>query len=131
MNFFISKNSTKPTLRYELNDKILAKYDITSEMLDNCAVTFSMVDENGVYKIANKAGTLMINTLQDEFTFFDNNKYTLAYNFTLSDTNKAGIYEGEFKVDFLGDAGCGKFTFPVTEMINIYIQDSTTKTSVV
>jgi hypothetical protein len=128
--FFIKKNSTLPKLKFALSEQLLLRYDITEEMLENCAVTFSMQDaENGVYKIANKAADLLVNT--DFANNPDECKYNLAYKFSLAETTKPGIYAGEFKVDFLGENQCGKITFPVTDKITIVIQDSSTKTSVI
>jgi hypothetical protein len=108
----------------------MLRYDITDEMLENCAVTFSMQDsETGAYKIANKAADLLVNT---DFTSNpDDERYNLVYKFSLAETAKPGIFAGEFKVDFLGEDQCGKITFPVTEKITIVIQDSITKTSVI
>lgn len=127
--FFIKKNSTLPKLKFALSEYLMLRYDITDEMLENCAVTFSMQDaENGVYKIANKAADLIMNT--DFANNPDDDKYNLVYKFSLAETAKPGIFEGEFKLDFMGET-CGKITFPVTEKITIVIQDSSTKTTVV
>jgi hypothetical protein len=129
MTFFIKKNSTLPKLKYPLTEAMRKKYDITDDMLENCAVTFSMYDsDTGVYKIANKAGELLVNDDFEENP--DDELYTLAYKFSLVETSKAGMFEGEFKVDFLGDH-CGKITFPMTGKIKIVIQDSSTKTTVI
>lgn len=125
--FFIKKDSTLPKLKYGLTHHVMQKYDITSDMLDNCAVTFSMTDENGFFRIANMEAKLVINNDQQEFP--DETTYTLSYQFKLHDTRKAGRFEGEFVVDFLGD-NCGKIKFPVDTQIPIIISDTTTKTDV-
>jgi len=128
--FFIKKNSTLPKLKFALSEYLILRYDITDEMLENCAVTFSMQDaESGVYKIANRAADLVVNT--DFVNNPDEDKYNLVYKFSLAETAKPGVFAGEFKVDFLGEDQCGKITFPVTEKITIVIQDSITKTSVI
>jgi hypothetical protein len=128
--FFIKKNSTLPRLKFELSEAILLRYDISEEMLENCAVTFSMQDANsGIYKIANKGADFLVN---EDFTVNpDDSKYSLIYKFGLKDTANPGIFLGEFKVDFLGEGNCGKITFPVTDKITIVVQDSSTKTSIV
>lgn len=124
MTFFIKKNSTLPMLKFPLSERLMEKYDVTEDMLENCAVTFSMYDvENEVYKIANKEGRLLINE-----TSLDDEKYSLVYKFSLSETSRAGNFEGEFKIDFLGDY-CGKMTFPADDKIKILIQNSITKTN--
>jgi len=128
--FFIKKNSSLPKLKYSLSESMLLRYDITDDMLENCAITFSMQDaETGNYKIANKAADLLVN---DDFSENpDDSKYNLVYKFSLNDTSKAGIYLAEFKVDFLGEDTCGKITFPNTEKITVVVQDSLTKTTVI
>ena len=126
--FFIKKNSTLPELKFPVNQRIMEKYDITDDMMDNCAVTFSMVNSEGQYRIANVEAKLIVNNARSEFP--DEVKYTLAYHFKIRDTRKAGRFNGEFKVDFLGD-NCGKITFPIDTGLPILISDSITKTEVV
>ncbi|NJO64323.1 MAG: hypothetical protein HC836_41005 [Richelia sp. RM2_1_2] len=107
----------------------MEKYDITDDMLDNCAVTFSMIDtETGLYKIANVAASLLVR--EDRPTFPDETKYTLAYHFKLKDTKKAGNYLANFKITFLGE-NCGIITMPVDCDINVFIQNSSTKVTLV
>jgi len=128
-NFFIKKDSTLPILKYPLTQHILEKYDITPDMLENVAVTFSMIDANtGRFKIANVAGEFVINN--DRVNYPDETKYTLTYKFKLSDTSKSGRFLGEFKLDFLGE-NCGKITLPTQNQINIIISDGITKTTVI
>jgi hypothetical protein len=126
--FFIKKNSTLPKLKFPLSETLRLKYDITDDMLENCAVTFSM-SENGQYRIANKAADLLVNN--DFAENPDDEKYNLTYKFSINDTSKAGIFQGSFKIDFLGEDVCGKITFPNTDFITIVIQDSNTKTTVI
>jgi hypothetical protein len=127
--FFIKKNSSLPLLKYPITDWLMRKHGITADMLENCAITFSLYDlDNDGYRIANKAASLVIN--EDRVLYPEEEKYTLVYKFSIKDTSKAGNYEGEFKVDFLGDH-CGKITFPVSEKIKVTIQDSITKTTVI
>lgn len=128
-NFFIKKNSTLPILKLPLTQSIREHYDITEEMLENVAVTFSMRDsETGIYRIANTSGDLDIS--RDRQGRPDEVEYTLTYKFSLADTKRIGRFEGEFKIDFLGDY-CGKITLPNNTPIQIIIGDSMTKTTVV
>lgn len=128
-NFFIKKDSTLPNLKFPLTQHTLEQYDITDVMLENCAVTFSMIDANtGLYRIANVAANLVINN--DRVNFPDETQYTLSYRFKLLQTSKTGRYYGEFVVDFLGE-NCGKITLPTQGQINIIISDSITKTTVI
>lgn len=127
-SFFIKQNSTLPVLKFQLTDWLMRKYNITEDMLENCAVTFSMYDiENDVFRVANRGAMLLIN--EDRPSYPEEVKYTLGYKFSISDTCKAGRFEGEFKIDFLGDH-CGKITLPVSNKISITIEKSNTKTIV-
>lgn len=129
-HFFIKKDSTLPELKYPLTQRVREKYDLSDDMLANCAITFSMMDaDSGVYRIANVPANLVIDT--DRQNHPDELKYTLVYRFKLRDTRKVGRFLGEFKLDFLGDGGCGKITLPTNEQINIMIQESLTKTTVI
>jgi hypothetical protein len=129
-NFFIKKDSTLPELEYPLIQQIREKYSISEDMLENVAITFSMMDaDSGLYRIANVPASLAITVDRINIPFKE--KYMLIYKFTLSDTRKAGRFLGEFKLDFLGDTGCGKITLPTNEYINIIISDTLTKTTVV
>lgn len=128
-NFFIKKNSTLPVLKFPLTQHTLEQYDITADMLENVAVTFSMVDaDTGLYRVANVAGNLVVNNDRPEYP--DELQYTLTYKFKLAQTRKSGRFLGEFKLDFLGE-NCGKITLPTQSQINIMISDSSTKTTVV
>lgn len=126
---FIKQHSTLPEVKFPLTQRLMEKYDITDEMMENVAITFSMRNaETGIYKIANVEAKLII--VEDEFQKLDESKYTLAYRFKLKQTSKSGRFEGEFKLDFIGDDFCGKITLPTNDEINIIISDSSTKTSV-
>jgi len=132
-NFFIKKDSTLPELKYPLTQHVMEQYGITHEMLENVAVTFSMVDaETGNYRVANSPASLVINN--DRVNSPSEEQYTLVYRFKPKDTRKSGRFLGEIKLDFLsnGDgAGCGKITLPTQGLINIIVSDSLTKTSVI
>jgi len=129
-NFFIKKDSTLPELKYALTQDILEKYDINTDMLENVAVTFSMIEaDTGRFRVANTAANLVVNN--DRPKYPDEVQYTLTYRFKETQTRKAGRYQGEYVVDFLGEAGCGKIKFPVDGEINIIITDGITKTTVI
>ena len=130
-NFFIKKDSTLPELKYPLIQQVREKYNITDDMLENVAVTFSMTDaQTGLYRIANVSASLVIN--YDRLGKPSEEKYTFLYKFKLKDTRKAGRYNAEFVIDFLGEQiGCGKIKLPVDGSINVIISDSITKTTVI
>jgi len=130
-NFFIKKDSTLPELKYPLIQQVREKYDISDDMLENVAVTFSMQDaDTGLYRIANVPANLVVN--KDRKSYPNEEYYTLMYRFNLLQTSKAGRFYGEFCLDFLGEnIGCGKIKLPVNGQINIIISDSLTKTTVI
>ena len=129
INFFIKKDSTLPELEYHLTQKVMEEYDITDDMLQNVAVTFSMINaDTGIYAIANVPANIEFIRLRPQYP--DNYIYELSYRFKLSQTSKPGRYLGEFVCDFLGE-NCGKIKFPVNGQINIMISDSITKTTVI
>lgn len=128
-NFFIKKNSTLPELIVPLSQKFMEYYQITPDMLENVAVTFSMINsQTGIYTIANVPANLIVDTLRPQYP--NDLIYGLSYRFKLSQTKKVGNYLGEFKLDFLG-SNCGKITVPDDQMINIIISDTITKTTVI
>ena len=131
-NIFVKQNSTLPEVKYPLNKDIRERFDITDEMMQNVAVTFSMIDLNtGNFRIANTEAKLIIVDIEEEGEMLDECTYTLAYRFKLKETKRSGVFRGEFKLDFLGDDQCGKITLPTDDTIQIIIGDSITKTSVI
>jgi len=131
-NFFIiKKNSTLPKIKFPITQHIMEKCGVTEEMLENCAVTFSMIEqETGIFRIANNEAELIISRDREKEPY--EVKYTLAYQFSIKETSKTGVYNSEFCVDFLDfSVGCGKIKFPINEEIIISIEDSITKTTVI
>jgi hypothetical protein len=123
--YFLKRYSTHPTIKFPLTQVIREKYDITHDMMQNCAVTFSMLnDETGFFKIANVAADLLI--IEDEYQFLEEPDYVLQYALERKDTAEVGVFSGEFKLTFLGD-NCGTITFPGSGAIQIIVQQSITK----
>ncbi len=131
LNLYIKKNSTLSTVKYPLSKKILDKYYITNEMLDNCAITFSMRDaDTGIFIIANVNAELLY--LPDRPSYPNDTEYSLVYRLKKNQINKAGMYYGEFTIDFLGqEQTCYSITLPIEDFIIINIIDSITKTSII
>ena len=127
---FVKKDSTFPEVNFSLSQDLREKLDITNDMMENVAVTFSMIDaETGIYRIANKEAKITIK--KNIYQHLDDNLYELKYRFTEKDTSKIGIFFGEFVIDFLDENfGCGKLKLPLDGFINIIIQDSITKTTI-
>lgn len=127
---FLKLNSTLPEVKFPITQRIQEKYDITDKMMESVAVTFSMRNaDDGIYKIANAPAKLVV--VENQYEKLDETTYTLAYRFKSNQTAKAGRFEGEFVVDFIGNDYCGKIKFPLDSFINIVIGESSTKTSVI
>lgn len=130
MTIYLKKNTTLPKIKFPLKQWMCEKYDITDEMMENVAVTFSMIDDNrGIYKIANAEGCLEI--VKNVYEKLDDPIYSLVYIPKLKDTKKSGIYRGEFVLDFLDDDCGGKIKFPTDDTLQIIISDTITKTTVI
>ena len=128
LNLYIKKNSTLSLVKYPLSKKMLDKYYITDEMLENCAVTFSMIDaDTGVFAIANVNAELLY--LPDRSAYPYDTEYSLVYRIKKNQLRKAGVFHGEFAIDFLGDS-CGKIIIPESDLIVINILDAIVKTDV-
>lgn len=123
----IKKGGTFPLIQYNLNDYILKKYNVTESMLQNVAVTFSMINDDGYYKVANQIANLIIN--DGSYDELGECKYILTFKLNEYQSNTPGRYYGEFAIDFLGDSGY-KLKLPTTGYINIMITDSITNTTV-
>lgn len=55
-NFFIRKNSNLPLLKLKVINDGRADFRKIYDRLENAAITFSMMDEKGNYKVFNKQG---------------------------------------------------------------------------
>ena len=88
------------------------------ELLETSSIFFSMVNvETGVLKITSKPAGFV------EKTFLDPNaepEYYIYYQFTNTDTNTVGKFEGQFLIK----NDDGNLILPIREKLFIYIQDS-------
>ena len=118
-NFFIKKNSELPLLQMKVVNDGRSEYKKIFNNLENAAITFSMMDiSNGSYKIFNKPGLIIPVTPEG----CPEIEYYIGYKFNKKETNKNGIYKGEFKVDFFGDET--SLIVPIYEDLFIHIGDS-------
>jgi hypothetical protein len=130
MNFFIKKDSNLPEIRYHLTQRIREEYSITNDMLENVAVTFSMINsDTGLFQIANVGADIEYKVLKPLFP--NDIEYYLVFKLKTYQTKKVGNYVGEFCLDFLNDQCSNKIKLPTNDVINIIISDSITKTSVI
>lgn len=128
MDFQIKKNSILPSLVLTVSDD-----DIFKKKLENCTITFSMIDiETGKYFIANKSGGVYFKDKIIKTTSDDKDSY-IYFNWNKMNTSKAGVYKGEFKIDFFNEGesdSCENIIFPIKEDLYIYVIDSIVKTSI-
>lgn len=125
--FFIRQHSVNPVLEMELiND---GRYDfqksLINDAIQDCDVTFSMVDEEtGLLKVAKAPCNIV---LADEESCQE--RYILQYKWEKRNTNKEGVYKGWFEIEFKGqiysngvDYPTGNLIVPVEEDLRITIK---------
>jgi hypothetical protein len=125
-NFFIRKNSTLPLLKFKVINDGRSTYRTIYDRLENAAITFSMIDDKGNYKVFNKQGLLLP---VDKEICPQDGEYYLGYEFDLKDTNMAGSFKAEFKIDFFDD-GCSLIV-PIREELYVNVLDSFTHSKIV
>lgn len=130
MVFTIRQFSQLPTLKMRLYRDGRNDYNRFEELLENSVVTFAMKDQStGIYKVANKPANVI---LRDPCDVDGKKEYYISYNFTSEDTNKIGIYLGEFKITFLNTnlQPNGELIVPISEQLYIHVVDSFVKSDV-
>ena len=130
MVFSIRQYSELPTLKMRLYHDGRSDYNRFDELLENSVITFSMKDQaTGIYRIANKEAKIM---LKDPCDINSKKEYYIAYDFTEIDTDRPGIYIGEFKIIFLDSRlqPNGSLIAPINEDLYIHIIDSFVKSDV-
>lgn len=88
-NFILKKGDTLPVLNLCLYDHGCLAQKRAFNMTGATAVTFSMVDASGNYKIANRNATLV-----------DVTGGTIQYNWQTGDTNEAGLFKAQFLLQY-------------------------------
>jgi hypothetical protein len=126
LNFFIRKNSRLPILKMAVINDSRNTFRTIYDRLENAAITFSMIDENGNYKVFNKQALLLP---VDKELCKEDGEYYIGYKFDTKDTNTPGRYKAEFKIDFLDD-GCSLIV-PIRDDLYVNVGDSFTKSKIV
>lgn len=122
MNFYINKNATLPILKMEL---ILdGRHDFRNfhEKIQNSNIYFSMTNiEDGFKKLCRRPALCIMrpDACNEE------EEYYLAYQFSERETNKAGIYQAQFEIDFLD--GSGTLIVPIREELKVMVLDGSIK----
>lgn len=113
LNFFITKNSTLPNLRIEVNNDGRNDFRKLFLALQSCDVTFTMTDiSNGVKKIANAKAYVV-----EKETIGCEEQFVIEYRWNKRDTNVAGIYVGQFKIKFDNNIYMDGVSFPSGDLI--------------
>ena len=124
-NFFIRKNSTLPLLKLKLINDGRNTYRTIYDRLENAAITFSMMDDKGIYRIFNKQGLLIP---VDKEICQEDGEYYLGYEFDTKDTSISGTFKAEFRVDFLDNGE--SLIVPIREDLYVNVLDSFTKAKI-
>jgi len=127
-NFYIRKNSELPILKMKPNNDGRNDYKKIFESLENAAVTFSMKEygcNSCKWKVFNKQALI----IPVESECGTKEEYYIGYKFTKKETKDAGVYQGEFKIDFFEDGS--SLIIPIREDLIINILDSQTMSKIV
>ena len=116
--FHINKGATLPTLKMEVIDdgrtdfwKIYLGLQAIKE--EEGGVRFTMWNaDTGIYKIANAKSEIVY----DENSGCEE-RYYIQYSWKKGDTDEAGIFTGQFKINFTDDVVIDGITFPKGELI--------------
>jgi len=113
MEYFIKQNSQEPLLSLTLYQDEKYFQEPFSDRVENAIITFSMKNEKGVYKVLNKPCKL----LKEGYD------YVVVYMWDKKDTEKEGVYNGEFTISFLDEEYqvSSKVVLPIKEKLSINI----------
>ena len=121
--FYIRQNSTLPTLRMELIEDGRHDFRKFYESVQNCTITFTMVNvDTKITKIA-KAPCYI--KLKEDDGCVD--KYVICYDWKPRDTKEAGTFKGTFELTFgqiksdETEYPTGNLNMPIRETLNIII----------
>lgn len=110
-DFVVKQGATKPALEVQLTDS-----DNNAVALDGATVIFRMSEPGSDSYVTDSQAIID-----------DAQNGVVVYTWTTSDTEKTGIYNSEFVVDYDGGQG-SNFSpdeyFPTTQFMTIHIEDS-------
>jgi subtilisin-like proprotein convertase family protein len=118
MEFLIKQNATLPLLKLQVVKDGRSDYNSFMKLIEVSSIFFSMTDlDTGIPKIMSRPAGFV------EKTFDDPNaetEYYLYYQFTSTDTNLVGRYEGQFMLR----NSDGVLILPIREKLFINVQES-------
>lgn len=121
--FYIKSGSTLPTLRMELIEDGRHDYRKFYDSIQNCSITFTMVNiDTNITKVA-KAPCYI--KLKEDGGCVE--KYVICYDWKERDTKDVGTYKGTFDITFNPiksdetEYPTGKLIIPIREELTIII----------
>ena len=121
--FYIKRGSTLPTLRMELIEDGRHDYRKFYDSIQNCSITFTMVNiDTNITKVA-KAPCYI--KLKEDGGCVE--KYVICYDWKERDTKDVGTYKGTFDITFNPiksdetEYPTGKLIIPIREELTIII----------
>ncbi|MEK6829389.1 MAG: hypothetical protein AABY15_04625 [Nanoarchaeota archaeon] len=109
-SFIIKKNDTLPSLSIDVTDVGCLGEKIPYNLSAVTAVTFTMVDDCGNFKVLNQSADIVCDS-----------GGTIEYNWSSEDTDTEGDFLGEFRLSFSGGT---RMTLPTKDSIRIHIPNS-------
>lgn len=128
--FVINKNATLPYLEIEPIHDGRHTYKKLYLAIQAATVTFTMTNmETGVKKIANAPCHIV--PINDEVC---EERYKIQYKWNKRDTSEAGIFIGQFKINFTNEITTedmifpkGELIIPIAEELQIVVNDGSIK----
>ena len=128
--FVINKNATLPYLEIEPIHDGRHTYKKLYLAMQAATVTFTMTNmETGVKKIANAPCHIV--PINDEVC---EERYKIQYKWNKRDTSEAGIFIGQFKINFTNEITAedmifpkGELIIPIAEELQIVVNDGSIK----
>ena len=118
--FYIRQNSTLPTLRMELIEDGRHDFRKFYESVQNCTITFTMVNvDTKITKIAK--APCYIKLKEDDGCV---EKYVICYDWKPRDTKEAGTFKGTFELTF-GEIKSDETEYP-TGNLNMPVREDLT-----
>jgi len=110
--WYLNQNSLNPSIRLELINDGRHDYRKAFEALQNCSITFTMINrESGVTKIAKAPAYI-----KKKETGGCVEEYVICYDWRKRDVNEAGNYIGYFDIEF-GEIKNDEYTYPSGNLI--------------
>ena len=108
MTFFITQNSTLPTLRMELIEDGRHDFRKFHEAVEAADITFTMVNaDTNITKVAKNKAYIQ---LRDNDSCEE--QYVICYDWKERDTKEKGTYKGMFEITFPDDLKSDEYVYP-------------------